>query len=300
MSGHVNQKHGSNMTERNLRYAIYATFSIFILEVAGGLYANSLALLSDAAHMFMDVFALVLTYAAIKVAKRPSNHNATFGYHRLEIFSALINGLTLIIISVFIAREAYFRLLEPPEVRGTEMLVVAAIGLLVNLWVTTRLHGHHDLNVRGAYLHALGDTLSSVAVIVGALIILFTGSSIADPVLSFVIVAVILFGSVRLITDSLHILMESAPKHIDINELVGAVNSIEGIEDIHDVHLWSVCSNVHAISAHVLVGDMQVCETADLTYAINKMLKEKFTITQTTFQFESIECGRQLIHGVEH
>ncbi len=300
MSGHVHHNHSSNMTERNLRYAIYATFSIFILEVAGGLYANSLALLSDAAHMFMDVFALVLTYAAIQIAKRPSNYNVTFGYHRLEIFSALINGFTLIIISVFIAREAYFRLLEPPEVRGMEMLVVAAVGLLVNLWVTTRLHGHHDLNVRGAYLHALGDTLSSVAVIAGALIILFTGNSIADPVLSFVIVAVILFGSVRLITDSLHILMESTPKHIDIIELVEAVNAIEGIEDIHDIHLWSVCSNVHALSAHVLVGDMQVCETADLIDAINKVLEEKFSITQTTFQFESIECGRPLIHGVEH
>ncbi|MCG7847860.1 MAG: cation diffusion facilitator family transporter [ANME-2 cluster archaeon] len=300
MSGHVDHNYSSNMTERNLKYAIYATFSIFILEVAGGLYTNSLALLSDAAHMFMDVFALVLTYAAIQIAKRPSNHNVTFGYHRLEIFSALINGVTLIIISVFIAREAYFRLLEPPEVRGMEMLIVAAIGLLVNLWVITRLHGHHDLNVRGAYLHALGDTLSSVAVIAGALIILFTGNSIADPVLSFVIVAVILFGSVRLITDSVHILMESAPKHIDINELVEAVNAIEDIEDIHDIHLWSVCSNVHALSAHVLVGDMQVSETADLIDAINKVLEEKFSITQTTFQFESIECGRPLIHGVEH
>ncbi|MCL7413063.1 MAG: cation diffusion facilitator family transporter [ANME-2 cluster archaeon] len=300
MNGHVNHDHDSDRTEGNLRYAIYATFSIFILEVAGGLYANSLALLSDAAHMFMDVFALVLTYAAIQIAKRPSNHRVTFGYHRLEIFSALINGLTLIIISGFIAREAYFRLLEPPEVRGTEMLVVASMGLMVNLWVTTRLHGHHDLNVRGAYMHALGDTLSSIAVIAGALIILFTGSSIADPVLSFVIVAVILFGSARLITDSLHILMESAPKHIDINELVESVNSIEGIVDIHDIHLWSVCSNVHALSAHVLVGEMYICETVSLIDAINKVVAEKFNISQTTYQFESIECGRLLIHGVEH
>ncbi|MCL7474824.1 MAG: cation diffusion facilitator family transporter [ANME-2 cluster archaeon] len=300
MSGHDHHNHHANRTEKNLRYAIYATFSIFILEVAGGLYANSLALLSDAAHMFMDVFALVLTYATIQIAKKPSNHRVTFGYHRLEIFSALINGLTLLIISVFIAREAYVRLLVPPEVRGMEMLVVAAVGLLVNLWVTTRLHGHHDLNVRGAYMHALGDTLSSVAVIAGALIILFTGSSIADPVLSFIIIAIILFGSVRLITDSLHILMESTPMHIDIHELIDAVNSIDGVQDIHDIHLWSVCSNIHALSAHILVGDMHVCDTVDLIDAINNVLAEKFNITQTTFQFESIECGRLLIHGVEH
>ena len=203
-------------------------------------------------------------------------------------------------ISVFIAREAYFRLLEPPQVRGMEMLVIAAVGLVVNLWVTTRLHGHHDLNVRGAYLHALGDTLSSVAVIAGALIILFTGSLLADPVLSFIIVAVILLGSVRLIRDSLHILMESTPRHVDINELVEVVNSIEGVEGIHDIHLWSVCSNVHALSAHILVGEIQVCETVALIDAINKVMAGKFNITQTTFQFESIECGRPLIHGVEH
>ncbi len=301
MSGYEHgSEHRPDTTEKNLRYAIYATSTIFILELAGGLYTNSLALLSDAAHMFMDVFALVLTYAAIQIAKRPSSYKVTYGYHRLEIFSAFINGITLIVISVFIAREAYFRLLEPPSVRGMEMLVIAAVGLVVNLWVTTRLHGHHDLNVRGAYLHALGDTLSSVAVIAGALIILFTGSLLADPVLSFIIVAVILLGSVRLIRDSLHILMESTPRHVDINELVEAVNSIEGVEGIHDIHLWSVCSNVHALSAHILVGEIQVCETVALIDAINKVMAGKFNITQTTFQFESIECGRPLIYGVEH
>jgi len=248
----------------------------------------------------MDVFALVLTYATILIAKRPSSRKMTYGYHRLEIFSALINGFTLIIISVFIAREAYFRLLEPPHVRGLEMLVIAAAGLLVNLWVITRLHGHHDLNVRGAYLHALGDTLSSVAVIAGALIILFTGNLLADPVLSFIIVAIILLGSIRLIRDSLHILMESAPSHVDINKLVEAVNSIEGVEGIHDIHVWNVCSNVHALSAHILVGEIQVYETIALIDAINKVMAGKFDITLTTFQFESIECGRHLIHGIKH
>ena len=297
MNGH---EHGHDMAEKHLRYAIYATSTIFILELAGGLYANSLALLSDAAHMFMDVFALVLTYAAIQIAKRPSSHKVTYGYHRLEIFSALINGITLIIISAFIAREAYLRLLEPPQVRGMEMLVIAAVGLVVNLWVTTRLHGHHDLNVRGAYLHALGDTLSSIAVIAGALIILLTGNLLADPVLSFIIVVIILLGSVRLIRDSLHILMESAPRHVDINELVEAVNSIEGVKGVHDIHLWSVCSNVHAFSAHILVGDIRVCDTVDLIDSINEVLAVKFNISQTTFQFESIECGRPLIYGVKH
>lgn len=292
--------HDHTMTEKNIRYAIYATFSIFILELTGGIFTNSLALLSDAAHMLMDVFALVLTYATIQIAKRPSNHRVTYGYHRLEIFSALINGLTLIAISGFIAREAYIRLLEPPEVRGLEMLAVAVVGMLVNIWVTMRLHGHRDLNIKGAYLHALGDALSSMAVIIGALIILFTGKTQADPILSFIIMAIILFGSVKLIRDSVHILLESAPKHVDIHELVDSVTSIEGVEDIHDIHLWSVCSNVHAISGHILVKDMHVCDTEPLIESITALLREKFNITQTTFQFESIECGRPLIHGVEH
>lgn len=292
--------HNHRLTQRNLRNAIYATSSIFILELGGGLFTNSLALLSDAAHMFMDVFALVLTYASIQIAKRPSNHRVTFGYHRLEIFSALINGVTLILISGFIAREAYFRLFEPPPIRGLEMLGIAVVGMLVNLWVTFRLHGHHDLNIRGAYLHALGDALSSMAVIIGALVILLTGILLADPVLSFMIIIIILYGSARLIRDSVHILLESAPKHVDINELVNSVTSIQGVEGMHDIHLWSVCSNVHAISAHVLVKEMKVCETEPLIASINDILTEKFNITQTTFQFESIECGRPLIHGVKH
>ncbi|MBE0524018.1 MAG: cation transporter [Methanosarcinales archaeon] len=292
--------HDHSMTEKNLRYAIYATSAIFILEVAGGLFTNSLALLSDAAHMFMDVFALVLTYVSIQIAKRPSNHKVTYGYHRLEIFSALINGITLILISGFIAREAYIRLLEPPEVKGFEMLVIALVGMIINIWVTFRLHGYHDLNIRGAYLHALGDALSSVAVIIGALIILWTGNNYADPVLSFIIIVIILFGSVKLIRDSVHILLESTPKHVDINELVDFVTSIEGVEGIHDIHLWSVCSNVHAISAHILVKDMHVCDTEPLIESVTAVLRDKFNISQTTFQFESIECGRPLIHGVEH
>jgi cobalt-zinc-cadmium efflux system protein len=296
----VNEQSLSNRTEKNLRYAIYATSVIFLLEVAGGLFTNSLALLSDAAHMFMDVFALILSYSAIQIAKKPSTCTVTFGYHRLEIFSALINGITLILISGFIAKEAYSRLLAPPEIKGMVMLVVAAVGMVINIWVTFRLHGHHDLNVRGAYLHALGDTLSSIAVIVGAFIILFTGTYLVDPVLSFIIVVIILLGSVRLIRDSFHILMESAPKHVDIDELVQTVTSIESVEGIHDIHVWSVCSNVHAISAHILVKDMNVCDTEPVIYAINNVLAEKFNITQATFQFESIECGRALIHGVEH
>lgn len=292
--------HDHTVTEKHLTYAICATSCIFILEVAGGLLANSLALLSDAAHMFMDVFALLLTYASIRIAKRPSNHRVTFGYHRLEIFSALINGVTLLLISGVLAREAYIRLLAPPQVRGFEMLIVAVAGLLVNVWVTFRLRGYHDLNIRGAYLHALGDALSSIAVIIGAMIILLARNNYADPILSFIIIMIILVGSVKLIRDSVHILLESAPKHVDINELVDSVTSIDGVEGIHDIHLWSVCSNVHAISSHILVKDMHVCDTESLITSINELLTDKFNITQTTFQFESIECGRSLIHNIKH
>src|SRR5659263_682812 len=161
---------------KNLKIAIILTAFIFFLEFAGGILSNSLALLSDAAHVFMDVVALLLTYGAIRISARPSNRNVTLGYHRFEIFAALINGLTIIGISVFIFYEAYERILNPPAVKGFEVLIIATVGLLVNAWVALKLHGHHDLNIKGAYLHVIGDALASIAVIAGAVVIICTGA----------------------------------------------------------------------------------------------------------------------------
>ncbi|MCZ7392707.1 MAG: cation diffusion facilitator family transporter [Candidatus Methanoperedens sp.] len=275
---------------KNLKIAIILTALVFILEFAGGIISSSLALLSDAVHVFMDVVALVLSYGALKISTRPSNRNVTFGYHRFEIFAAMINGLTIIGIAFFIFYEAYGRILKPPTVNGVQVLVIATIGLIVNTWAALKLHGHHDLNIKAAYLHVIGDALASVAVIAGAVIIIFTGKSVVDPVLSILIGAMLFYGAFKLVFGSARILLEFAPKHVDADTLAKAMMEIEGIKGAHDIHIWSICSNIHAMSAHVLVDRIHVQQTEILISKISRMAKDRFRILHTTLQCECAEC----------
>ena len=282
---------------KNLKIAIILTTLIFFLELIGGLWSNSLALLSDSAHVLMDVIALLLTYGAIRISGRPSNSNMTFGYHRFEIFAALINGLTIIGIAVFIFYEAYGRILDPPAVKGQEVLVIATIGLAVNAWVALKLHGHHDLNIKGAYLHVIGDALASIAVIAGAVVIIFTGRTIVDPVLGILIGAMLLYGAFTLVFGSVRILLEFAPRHVDADTLTKVLMEIDGVKGVHDIHIWSICSHIHAMSAHVLVDRIHVQQTEILISNISKTVKDKFQIIHTTLQFECAEC---MLNGSGH
>ncbi|MCG2728455.1 MAG: cation diffusion facilitator family transporter [Candidatus Methanoperedenaceae archaeon] len=276
--------------DKNLKIAIVLTTLIFFLEFAGGIISNSLALLSDSAHVFMDVVALFLAYGAIRISTRPSNRNVTFGYHRFEIFAALINGLTIIGIVFFIFYEAYGRILNPPAVTGMEVFIIATLGLIVNTWTALKLRGHHDLNIKGAYLHVIGDALASVAVIAGAVIIIFTGNNVVDPVLSILIGVMLLYGALKLVFGSARILLEFAPEHIDADTLVKVLMEIEGIKGAHDIHIWSICSTIHAMSAHVIVDRIHVQQTEIMTRNISRMAKERFQIFHTTLQFECAEC----------
>lgn len=278
-------------SSKKLKLAIILTSAILIAELIGGIISNSLALFTDAAHVFMDVLALGLSLSALTIACRPLDEKATFGYHRAEIFAALINGILLVIVVIFILQEAYERLLSPPEIRTFEMLGVASIGLVVNLYVTISLRGHHDLNIRGAYLHVLGDTLSSFAVIVGGLIIILTGYYIVDPILSVIISFVIVYNSLRLLKESVDILMERTPKHINLEKLKNEILEIKGIHGLHDLHVWSICSNVHALNAHLVVDSITVRDTEKITSKINKQLLEGYGIAHTTLQFECNDCG---------
>jgi cobalt-zinc-cadmium efflux system protein len=278
-------------TSKKLKLAIALTSVILIAELIGGIISNSLALFTDAAHVFMDVLALGLSLSALTIACRPLDEKATFGYHRAEIFAALINGILLVIVVIFILREAYERLLSPPEIRTFEMLGVAGIGLVVNLYVTISLRGHHDLNIRGAYLHVLGDTLSSFTVIAGGLIIILTGYYIVDPILSVIISCVIVYSSLRLLKESVDILMERTPKHIDVEKLKEEILEVKGVHGLHDLHVWSICSNVHALNAHLVVDSISVKDTEKITLEINRRLLQDYGISHTTLQFECNECG---------
>ncbi len=277
---------------RKLKLAIALTSIILFTEIVGGIISNSLALLTDAAHVFMDVFALSLSFVAFSLACKPSNKNATFGYHRAEIFAALINSLLLLIVVGFILREAYERIFSTPEIRTFEMMVFAFIGLVVNMFVAFNLRGHHDLNMRSAYLHVLGDTLSSLGVIAGSILIFFTNQYMIDPILSVLIACIIIYGSIRLIRESVDILMERTPKHVNMDKLKARIKSVKGVLGIHDLHVWSLCSNVHALNAHLLVDSMHLKEVEKIRSEINRCLWDEFNISHTTLQFECTDCRK--------
>lgn len=281
---------GPKAAMRKLRIAVSLTLVILIVEIIGGYISRSLALLSDAGHVFMDITALMLTLAALNIAMRPSTHEATFGHHRVEIIVALINAIALFFLSVFILYNAYLRFNSPPEIRSTEMLVVASIGFVVNLYVAYNLHGYEDLNVRSAYLHVFGDLIASVAVIVGAMIIALTGLYVVDPIASVLIAAIIMTRCVRLIKESGDILLEKIPKHIDMENLKADLLALEGVEDIHDLHVWSICSNVHAITSHVVTTPEMMEKSSDLIRRLNKLVSERYKIGHATFQIECEVC----------
>jgi cobalt-zinc-cadmium efflux system protein len=288
---------------KRFKTAILLSLAIFILEIAGGLWAHSLALLSDAAHVFMDVSSLTLSWIALRLAERPATDTRTFGLHRAETFAAFINGLTLTLISVWVIYEALQRFSHPQEVHSQGMLLVASVGFFVNLAVAFTLKGHNaeDLNVRSAYLHVLGDLMASVGVVAGAIVIGFTGWNMVDPILSFGIGIVILFGSFGILRKSSHIFLEGVPESITYGDVDSAFRGIDGVEDVHELHIWSLCSHVHSLSAHVVVNDRKVSLLPEIMDKINTALLEKFNISHTTLQFECKEnCQGQRVCSIRH
>ncbi len=240
-----------------LVFVLVLTAVFMVAEVVGGLLSNSLALLADAGHMFTDVAALALSVFAMRLAQTPPTTKRTFGLVRLEILAALVNGAALLVISGFIFVEAWQRLREPVEIDGTIMLVVATLGLGVNVIGAVMLHSHahENLNVRGAYLHVLGDLLGSVGAIGAGVLVLTTGWTPADPIISAVIGLLILFSAWHLVREAADVLLESAPAHVDMDAILGELRSVDGLDDVHDVHVWTLTSGFVALSAHGVIDD---------------------------------------------
>ena len=264
---------------------------ILIAEIIGGILTNSLALLSDAAHVFGDVFALCLSWVAIYLSTLPPTSKRTYGYHRAEVFAAFINGVSLIAIAGWIFYEAVHRLMEPEPVKSLPMLIVAVIGMLVNLGVALIFmkESHDNLNVKSAFLHVISDAMASAGVIVGGVIMYFTNWYTVDPLLSFAIGAVIIIGAVRVTYAAVHILLEGTPKNINIEEVAASMEEFNFVKDIHDLHVWSICSDYSALSAHVFVDVQSIRAVQNALGDINKMLSDKFGIVHTTIQ---LECGQ--------
>jgi cobalt-zinc-cadmium efflux system protein len=288
--------HGAHLlistNQRRLLVALSITGLMTIVELAGGLISNSLALIGDAGHMFTDTLALGLSFYALNLAKRPANQTKTYGYYRAEILAALTNGVILVLVSGYIFYEAYHRFVEPPEVRGGLMLIVAAIGLVANVVGISVLRSgrSRNLNVKGAFLHMWSDTLSSVGVIAAGAIILLTGRTIADPIISIIIGILILRGAGGLVWESVNILLEAVPKHLDVSQINNAIREIKGVRDVHDVHIWAITSGIYAMSCHLLIQDQMVSNCTQIVEDVNQMLNRKFGISHSTVQLECEEC----------
>lgn len=274
------------------RYAIALTALTLAAEVAGGIWTNSLALLSDAAHVFLDIFALVLSLVAIKLSAYPSSDTRTFGWHRAEVFASFINGITVFLMAIGIFYEAWSRLFQPQEVKSLPMFVIAFIGLVMNLIAASALHqhSHDDLNVRSAFLHVVGDAAASVGVIAGGVVMYFTDWYVVDAVISIGIGAVIFSGSWRVLREATHILLEGVPRGMSVQEVVESIQTIEGVNAVHHLNIWTICSHILALSAHVDMLPEYKENQADVLRRIEEMLMERFHISHTTLQVECTRC----------
>lgn len=282
----------SGVTGRRLLFSLLATVLFVVLEAIAGFRAHSLALISDAGHNFTDAFGLLLAAVGFYLQSRPGDHIKTFGYHRTGVLAAFLNALTLALLSMVLFYESYRRLIQPePVVEGT-MLWVAALGLILNLAIAFGLGGHgDDLNIRAAWVHMMGDAASCVAIIVGAVLIHRTGWLWIDSALSIVIGVGILWTASDIFKESLNILLEGLPKGLVLTDVTSAIRAVPGVVDVHDLHIWSLGSDAHALSCHVLIEDMPPSASDVILRDVNRAMATRFSIHHTTVQFEHVRCA---------
>lgn len=288
---HSHDHHHHDATGRVLKWSLAITAGFVLVELIAGIQAHSLALISDAGHNFTDALALALAAFAFYVQTKPADDVKTYGYHRAGVLAAFVNALTLVVLAGFIFWEGYHRLVEPAPVGETTMMVVAALGLVVNGAIMFGLqHRKSDLNLRAAWIHMAGDALGSVAIIAGALAIRFTGWDRIDPVLSILIAVLIVWTAWGIVKESLNILLEGLPAGLELQKVTSAMQSVEGVMDVHDLHIWTLGSNVHALSCHVLIADQPPSSSESILKQINNVLCARFHIHHTTVQFEHSRC----------
>ncbi|MFU0791707.1 cation diffusion facilitator family transporter [Cerasibacillus sp. JNUCC 74] len=280
--------HHTTSNKKVLFFSFLLITFFMIVEAVGGFLTNSLALLSDAGHMLSDAAALGLSLLAFKIGERQATYSKTYGYRRVEIIAAFINGLTLIIISLYIFYEAFQRFIEPPNVSAS-MMIIAFIGLVVNIvvaWMLMRGDSQENLNIRSALLHVLGDLLGSIGAIIAGILILLFDWNIADPIASVIVALLIVISGIRVTKDSIHILMEGKPTNINVEEVKSKLMELPGIEDVHDFHIWSITSEFPALSCHLVVDN--TVDRDKILIQANKLLKKHFDISHSTLQIEGI------------
>jgi cobalt-zinc-cadmium efflux system protein len=294
--GHRHTHPHAPLSTRALRYSLAATFAYVLITLFAGIRAHSLALLSEAGHKVTDLLALLLSWVAVFIQTRPPSATKTFGYHRAGVLAAFVNALTLVAIAFYIFYEAFMRMRNPVKVHAGSLFWVGVIGVLMNgviSWVLFR--AAHDVNIRSAFIHQLGDTLSTAAVIVGGWIIFWTGRTWIDPALSIGIACLILWSSFGIIRETLNILLEGAPQGLSAERITASLNAVAGVHDVHDVHVWSIGSDTHALSCHVRIDDITLSESEIILRQVKDLLNAEYHIMHTTIQFENGDC--EIAHG---
>jgi cobalt-zinc-cadmium efflux system protein len=289
MSDSGSRQHRSG--RQALLLSLGITGSWFVIELVAGFYTNSLALLADAAHMMTDLAALLLSLLAMKIAARPATHQKTYGYVRAEILAALANGVLLVLISIYIFYEAFTRLRSPAAVRSVEMLVVAATGLVANLTTAGLLYRsrHESLNIRGAFLHVMGDTLGSVGAILAGVLMVGWRLYIADPLISVLVACLVLYSAWSLVRESIDVLLEGTPRHLSIVHILSDLGSVDGVLSVHDLHVWSIGTNMPAMSCHIVLK--RASDPSSILNQLTALMRQKYRIEHTTIQIEIEEQG---------
>ena len=293
--GH-DHSHGHTQNKKALLISFLFIFTFMIVEVIGGIVTNSLALLSDAGHMLSDAAALGLSLAAFYIGEKASDKGKTYGYRRFEIVAAFLNGITLILVSLYIFWEAYRRFIDTPDV-SSSMMIIAVIGLVVNIlvaWILMRGDTEHNLNVRSAFLHVLGDMLGSVGAIIAGLLIYFFGWNLADPIASVIVAILIIISGWRVTKDSIHILMEGSPRNVDTDQVKKGMSRVQGVIEVHDLHVWCITSEFTALSCHVVVEDG--VDRDEIIQQLSGFLEEEYDIHHATLQVE----GKHVLEGHHH
>ena len=286
---HHHHHHGSASI---LKWSFFATILFVVVEAVAGFRSGSLALVSDAGHNFTDALALVLATIGVYMQSKPADSVKTYGYHRAGVLTAFVNALTLVVIAIFIFYEAWQRFVHPQHVQAWTMFWVAVAALALNGGIMWGLHREkdHDINIRAAFVHMLGDAVSSVGIIAGAIAIHYTGLAVIDPVLSVLIGILIVWTAWDIIQESLNVLLEGLPRGLELQQVTDAMRCLDGVVDVHDLHIWSLGSSAHALSCHVLIEDMPTSASNAILQRINDVLC-KFEIRHSTVQFEHTKCA---------
>lgn len=289
---HVHFGDITRQTANRLSLSLVLTLAFVGIEAISGILSNSLALLTDAAHNFTDVIALALSWYAIRLTSQPADGHRTYGYHRAGILAALLNSTTLVLIALGIFHEAYRRFLSPPEVNSGVLIAVGTIAVIINLVTALLVHkgSDHDLNLRSAFAHLMGDVVSTIGAVIAGVAIYFTGANWLDPLVSVLIGFLILYNAWSIIKDSVDILLEAAPRDVNTEQLVNDVKQIKGVLGVHDIHIWSLTQNFRTMSAHILTDDLPISAGANIQSQINEIAYHRYNIVHATLQLECENC----------